>query len=247
MPGLEDRPLDPLETRRPPQVVGGVAISLAECPRRVIALALRVREESVQLAHDVVDPRAAEKIVHTAERRELRAFEVELEKRDPVKAIAAGVLVESHRRRTLDRPAVKTHARRTPRKEALALGIDRHLELDFARACGERDPIGAYVRRAVDAHVLSERRERPGNGLEGVDLTRRADASRREKREVTDVSAAVDDAIAGSQQIRLDPGDIAFVPALRSHRSLQRIAEVESQREAIAHRVDVDHAAKSIL
>src|SRR5207247_10514106 len=95
--------------------------------RRRIALARRAREERVQLAHDVVDPRAAEKIVHTAERRELRAFEVELEKRDPVKAIAAGVLVESHRRRALDRPAVKTDARRAPRKQALALGIDRHL------------------------------------------------------------------------------------------------------------------------
>src|SRR5438093_8676427 len=247
MPGLEDRPLDPLETRRPPQVVGGVARSLAERPRRVIALALRVREERVQLAHDVVDPRAAEKIVHTAERRELRAFEVELEKRDAVKAITARVLVERHRGRALDRPATETDARRAPRKQALALGIDGHLELDFARARGERDAIGAHVRRVVEPHVLAERRERPGNGLEGVDLTRWADASRREKREVTDVSAAVDDAIAGSQEIRIDPGDIAFVPALRSYRSLQRIAEVESQREAIAHRVDVDHAAKSIL
>src|SRR5438094_9790684 len=123
MPGLEDRPLDPLETRRPPQVVGGVAISLAECPRRVIALALRVREERVQLAHDVVDPRAAEKIVHTAERRELRAFEVELEKRDAVKAITARVLVERHRRRALDRPAVKTTPRPTPRQQALRHGM----------------------------------------------------------------------------------------------------------------------------
>src|SRR5206468_12456327 len=98
MPGLEDRPLYPLETRRPPQVVGGVAISLAECPRRVIALALRVREERVQLAHDVVDPRAAEKIVHTAERRELRAFEAGLEKRDAVKALPAGFPAGLHRR-----------------------------------------------------------------------------------------------------------------------------------------------------
>ena len=185
--------------------------------------------------------------MHTAERRELRAFEVELEKRDAVKAITAGVLVERHRRRALDRPATKTDARRAPRKQALALGIDRHLELDFARARGERDPIGAHVRRAVDAHVLSERRERPGNGLEGMDLARWADASRREQRQVTDVRSAVDDAVAGSQEIRIDPRDIALVPALHGHRSLQRIAEVESQREAIAHRVDVDHAAKSIL
>src|SRR5438132_320567 len=220
MPGLEDRPLDPLETRRPPQVVGGVAISLAECPRRVIALALRVREESVQLAHDVVDPRAAEKIVHTPERRELRAFEVELDKRDAVKAITARVLVERHRRRALDRAAAETHARRAPRQEALAFGIDGHLELDFARASGKRDPIGAHVRRAVDAHVLSEGRERPGNGLEGMDLARWADASRREERQVTDVRSAVDDAVAGSQEIRIDPRDIAFVPALRGHRSL---------------------------
>ena len=80
-----------------------------------------------------------------------------------------------------------------------------------------------------------------------MDLARWADASRREERQVTDVRSAVDDAVAGSQEIRIDPRDIAFVPALRGHRSLQRIAEVESQREAIAHRVDVDHAAKSIL
>src|SRR5439155_17479979 len=103
MPGLDDRPLDPLKPRRPPQVIRGVAESLAVRARRVVALTLRVGQERVQLAHDVVDSPATQELVHPTERLELGAFEVELEKRDAVEAIPTGVLVERHRRRALDR------------------------------------------------------------------------------------------------------------------------------------------------
>src|SRR6266566_9003147 len=111
-------------------------------------------------------------------------------------------------------------ARRAPRKETLALGIDRHLELELTRARRERDAIRADVRRAVEPHVLAECRERPRNGLESVDLARWADASRREQSQVTDVRSAVDDSVAGPQEIRVHPGDVALVSALGSHRSL---------------------------
>src|SRR2546426_1610341 len=104
-----------------------------------------------------------------------------------------GVRVERLRGRALDRATPEEHARRAPREEALALRIDRHLELDLTRARGERDAIQADVRCAVEPHVLLERRERAGHRLERVHLARWPDATGCEERQVADVGAAVDD------------------------------------------------------
>src|SRR5438445_3223335 len=64
---------------------------------------------------------------------------------------------------------------------------------------------------------------------------RRSDARRREHGEVPDVGAAVDERVAVSKQVRIDPRDLGLVLALVRHVALQGIALVELELEAALH------------